>query len=66
MASATAAKTLGGQTQNLRNIIDLASLDTRLKKGIVLVSEIVTSWIFLKSRYLTGKCLETRKLFKSQ
>ena len=32
MASATASKTLGGQTQNLCNIIDLVSWETKLKK----------------------------------
>ena len=32
MASATASKTLGGQTQNLRNIIDLVSWETNMKK----------------------------------
>ena len=48
MASATASKTLGGQTQNLHNIIDLVSWETKLKKGIVLVSESIqiTSWVF--------------------
>ena len=41
MASATASKTPGGQAQNLRNIIDLVSWETKLEKVIVLVSEII-------------------------
>ena len=65
MASATASKTLEGQTQNLRNIIDLVSGETKLKKGIVLVSEIIqiTSWIFFKKQILNWKMSWDKKNF---
>ena len=68
MASATASKTLGGQTQNLRNIIDLVSWETKLKKGIVLVSEIIqmTSWFFRNADIKQENVLGREKIFKSQ
>ena len=66
VALATASKTFGGQTQNLRNIIDLVSWETKLKKRHYLTLKNYSKNLmdFFKMQILTGKYLGLRTTFQ--
>ena len=65
MASATASKTLGGQTQNLCNIIDLVSWETKLKKmhSFSLRNYSNNIMDFFKTQILNWKMSWDKKIF---